>query len=155
MEIGKVSHMGNYRMNITSKFSLTTIHGCSIHDQTNITQYANYKKEKSKCHPSKVVIVYDTNCTGIIYQNISSADSNIPIYSRCQCSGLTGNCQPSMFFMYSFESLVSIISFCSLRREQPDSSKASIVCCSPNATTKSNVIQLEYGSTYFNQLIRK
>lgn len=38
--------------------------------------------------------------------------------------------QSSMFFMYSFESLVSIISCCSLRREYPDSSKASTVCCS-------------------------
>lgn len=38
--------------------------------------------------------------------------------------------QSSMFFMYSFESLVSIISCCSLMREYPDSSKASIVCCS-------------------------
>jgi len=31
--------------------------------------------------------------------------------------------------MYSFESLVSMISRCSLMREWPDSSKASIVCC--------------------------
>lgn len=30
--------------------------------------------------------------------------------------------------MYSFESLVSIINFCSLMREKPDSSKASAVC---------------------------
>lgn len=35
----------------------------------------------------------------------------------------------SMFFKYSLESLVSMISFCSLMRSYPDSSNASSVCC--------------------------